>query len=328
MSAPETVEPRVSVVVATRNRAARLRDLLAALRSQTVAPDRFEVIVVDDGSSDGTAGYLREAAGDGSLLLDPLVLDRNEGRAAARERGWRVARAPLIAFIDDDCVPDPGWLEAGLAAHAAAPGAILQGRTEPIAAEVDAAGPLRRAFTRTIRVEALDPGFQTCNIFYPRELLERVDGFDTEAFGLVHGGEDSDLAWRAIATGARAKFVEGALVAHAVNWQGPLGKLRFAAGWELKAYARHPGLRRAHFTHLVFWKHSHYLLFRALLAVALPRRLRFLAPWLVVPYLRDLLARGRVEGGGPLLAPFYVVHDLVELVTVIRAAIRYRTPML
>ena len=51
----------------------------------------------------------------------------------------------------------------------------------------------------------------------------------------------------------------------------------------MRVYARHPELRRAHFTHRVFWKHSHYLLFRALLALALPRRLRFLAPWLAAP---------------------------------------------
>jgi glycosyltransferase involved in cell wall biosynthesis len=320
--------PRVSVVVATRNRADRLRDLLAGLRAQTLDSGEFEVVVVDDGSDDGTADYLAGEGAAAGLRLEPLSLERNRGRAAAREAGWRAAHAALIAFVDDDCVPDPRWLEAALDAHRTTPEAILQGRTEPIAAEVAATGPLRRPFTRTIRVESLDPGFQTCNIFYPRVVLERIGGFDTDAFGLVHGGEDSDLAWRAIATGARAAFVEDALVSHAVNWQGPLGKLRFAAGWELKAYARHPGLRRAHFTHLVFWKHSHYLLVRALLAAALPRRLRFLAPWLVVPYLRDLIARGRVEGGGPLMAPYWILHDLVELVTVVRAAIRYRVPML
>jgi glycosyltransferase involved in cell wall biosynthesis len=325
---PDSRGPEVAVVIPTRNRRPRLEALLAALATQTVPAESFEVIVVDDASGDGTAEYLRERASAVPFRLEPLVLARNEGRAAARERGWRSARAGLIAFVDDDCVPDPGWLEAALGAHRRLPEAILQGRTEPIAEELTSTGPLRTPFTRTIRVDALDPAFQTCNIFYPRQLLERIDGFDTDAFGLVHGGEDSDLAWRAIATGARAAFVSEALVAHAVNWQGPVGKLRFAASWELKAYARHPGLRRAHFTHRLFWKNSHYLFARAALAAALPRRLRFLAPWLVLPYVRDLLARGRVEGGGPLLAPYYVLHDAIEVITVLRAALRYRTPML
>ena len=70
---------------------------------------------------------------------------------------------------------------------------------------------------------AFDPAFQTCNIFYPRAILERVGGFDIEAFGRVHGGEDSDLAWRAIKSGAAAVFADGALVHHAVNELGPAG---------------------------------------------------------------------------------------------------------
>ncbi len=317
-----------SVVVATHNRERRLGDLLDALRAQTHPSERFEVVIVDDGSSDGTERLLAGAAGRGDLPLRAIRIDPGAGRAAARERGWRSARGKLIAFTDDDCVPEPGWLAAGIAACADRPGAIVQGRTEPVAAELEEAGDVRRAFTRTIRVPELDPGFATCNIFYPRELLERVGGFDVERYGRVHGSEDSDLAWRAIARGARAAFASDAVVRHAVNWLGPLGKLRFAATWELRAYADHPGLRRAHFTHGIFWKRSHYLLVRALLALALPQRLRFLAPWLVAPYARDLLARGRVEGGGPLLAPYYVLHDLVELAATARSAIRHRTPML
>jgi glycosyltransferase involved in cell wall biosynthesis len=321
-------ELEASVVVATHDRAARLGALLAALRAQTLPAERFEVIVVDDGSGDETAAVLERETGRGGLQLRTLRLEPSRGRAAARQRGWHEAGAPVVAFTDDDCEPSRDWLAAGLAACTRHPGAIVQGRTEPIAAELEQCGPWRRPFTRTIRVPALDPGFATCNVFYPRALLERIGGFDVEAYGRVHGGEDSDLAWRAIATGARAAFAPDALVRHAVNRLGPLGKLRFAAGWELRAYADHPGLRRAHFSHLVFWKPSHYLLARALLGLALPRRARWLAPWLVTPYLRHLLDRGRVEGGGPLLAPYFALHDLVEMATVARAALRYRTLML
>jgi glycosyltransferase involved in cell wall biosynthesis len=318
--------PDVSIVVATHNRAPRLASLLEAVRAQSIAPERFELIIVDDGSSDETATVLERAAAGGELQA--ISLPQSVGRAGARERGWRIARAPLVAFTDDDCEPAPAWLEAGLAAAAAHPGAIVQGRTEPIAAELEAVPPRRLPFTRTIRVEALDPGFATCNVFYPRELLERVGGFDLERYGRVHGGEDSDLAWRAIAAGARAAFEPQALVRHAVADLGPLGKLRVAASWQLRAYADHPGLRRAHFTHGIFWKPSHALLVRALLALALPRRLRFAGPFLVAPYARYLIARGRLEGGGPAAAPFYALLDLVELVTVARTGARHRTPML
>jgi GT2 family glycosyltransferase len=260
------------------------------------------------------------------------VIERPEsgGPATARDQGWRAARGALIAFTDDDCVPEPEWLEAGIAAAGDREDALVQGRTEPPEGEFERLGALEKPFTRTIRVRELDPAFQTCNVFYARPLLERIGGFDTAAFGREPGGEDSDLAWRAIEAGAEPVFCDAAVVRHAVNRLGPLGKLRVAARWTvpLQVYARHPELRRAHFTHAIFWKHSHYLLVRALLGAVLPRRLRLLAPWLAYPYLRQLIERGRVEGGGPLLAPFYLLHDLVELATVVRAAIRYRTPML
>jgi GT2 family glycosyltransferase len=254
--------------------------------------------------------------------------EENRGRARAREDGWRAARGELIAFTDDDCEPDPRWLELGLRACAQNPGAIVQGRTDPKRDEQEAVGPFGRPFTRSIAVTRLDAGFQTCNIFYPRDLLERIDGFDVAAFGRVHGGEDADLAWRAIATGARPVFARDARVYHAVTRLGPIGKLRLAAGWEMKAYARHDGLRRAHFFRRIFWKGSHYLLLRALLAKLLPRRWRLMRAWLAAPYAVHLAERGRVEGGGLLLAPYFVLHDLIEICAVARAGIRYRTPML
>jgi glycosyltransferase involved in cell wall biosynthesis len=325
MSAPE-----VSVVVATSNRAGPLAELLAGLRSQTLASERFEVIIVDDASTDDTAAVLaRETAADG-LRLRTIERASRGGPATARDDGWRAARGAVVAFTDDDCVPEPGWLQAGLEACGGRAMALVQGRTEPPPGEFERLGPLEKAFSRTMRVTELDPNFQTCNVFYARALLERVEGFDTAAFGRDPGGEDSDLGWRAIAAGAEPAFCERAVVRHAVNRLGPLGKLRVAARWAtpMRVYARHPQLRHAHFTNRFFWKHSHYVLFRALLALALPRRLRFMAPWLVAPYARHLILRGRVEGGGPLMAPFFIVHDLVEMVTVARAAVRYRTPML
>lgn len=320
--------PDVSIVVATHNRAARLESLLTALAAQSLPRERFELVVVDDGSGDATARILERSAAARELQPQVIRLPTSVGRAGARERGWREARAPLVAFTDDDCEPDPEWLAAGLAAAARQPGAIVQGRTEPIAAELEAVPPHRLPFTRTIRVTELDPGFATCNVFYPRELLERIGGFDVDRYGRVHGGEDSDLAWRAIGAGARATFADDAIVRHAVADLGPLGKLRVAAQWELRVYADHPGLRRAHFSNRVFWKQSHALLVRALLGLVLPPRLRFVAPWLVAPYARYLLARGRVEGGGPAAAPYYALLDLVELITVARTGIRHRTPML
>jgi glycosyltransferase involved in cell wall biosynthesis len=316
--------PRVSVAVATYERADRLERLLDGLRAQTLPAQDFEVIVVDDASGEATMATLDAAVASGDLDLHVIRHPENRGRAMSREDGWRAARAPVVAFTDDDCVPAPDWLETGLAACAENAGAIVQGRTEPDPEEVDRLGP----FARTVRVPDYDAAFQTCNIFYPREVLESAGGFDTEAFGRVHGGEDSDLAWRAIKGGARAVFDERPLVRHAVNELGPTGKLRVCAGWTLLAYARHPELRRAHFATPIFWKHTHLWLARALLGLLLPRRLWALKVWLALPWARSLYARGRLEGGGPPLAPFYAACDVAEMYAAARSSAKYGRLML
>ena len=123
----------------------------------------------------------------------------------------------------------------------------------------------------TLRVRSLGPFFQTCNVTYPRALLEEVGGFDEETFS-VPGGEDCDLARRCFAAGADAVFAPDALVHHAVHELGPMGKLRVAWRWSetMRLYARHPAMRET-LTYKIFWKKSHYLLVRAGLALVLPR---------------------------------------------------------
>lgn len=314
--------PEVSVVFATHNRAGRLPRMLAALRSQTLAPDRFEVIAVDDGSADDTAAVLEREVAAGGLDLRVLGHDRPRGPAAARNAGWRAARGPAVLFTDDDCVPSPGWIEAALAAWQARPDRIVQGRTEPDPAERDAAGP----FTRTLRVTRLGPNYQTCNILYPRALLERHGGFDAQAFPSC-GVEDADLAWRCLADGACAVFAPRALTFHAVHRLGPMGKLGIAWRWHEapNLYVRHPSMRRQ-LTYGLFWKKSHYLLLRAALGVLVPRPLRF---WFYAPLAPSYLRRARNEGGGALwAAPYFLVHDAVEMAAIVRGAIRYRTPVL
>lgn len=317
--------PQVSVVFATHDRARRLRELLDSLERQTLDPGAFEVIVVDDASTDGTGDVLRRALADATLDLCLIHRERSGGPAVARNAGWRRARGELVAFTDDDCVAAPGWLAAGLDAWRADPRAVVQGRTDPRPDELHERGP----FSRTLSVHALGPYFQTCNIFYPRSLLERLGGFDELAF-TGPGGEDTDLAWKAIALQTPTLFAPDAQVFHAVQRLGPAGTLRLAWRWTetVQLFARHPPLRRLHLQYRVFWKGWHYLLLRALLSTLLPRRLRLVRDWLAWPYLGALLMRPQQEGGGVALIPFWVLHDVVEMAAIVRGAIRYRTPVL
>jgi hypothetical protein len=88
-------------------------------------------------------------------------------------------------------------------------------------------------------------------------------------------------------------------------------------------FKRHPGLRK-HLIAKVFWKQTHYDLARFVLAMILPRRLWPLRWWLAARYVVHLTNRR----SGPLLAPYLVLHDLVEVVAVLRGAVRYRVPVI
>ena len=98
------MSPRLSVVICSRNGAAGVDRCLRALAEQTIRPAP-EVIVVDDGSADGTADV---ACGHGAVVLRH---ETSRGPAAARNTGARVASAPILAFLDDDCEPEPRWAE-------------------------------------------------------------------------------------------------------------------------------------------------------------------------------------------------------------------------
>jgi GT2 family glycosyltransferase len=316
------LRPQVSVVVPTHDRPERLAALLAGLRAQTLAPGAFEVVVVDDGSvTPGTQEVLAAELSRGTLQLRTVRHASARGTAAGRNSGWRGARAPVVAFTDDDCVPEANWLSAGLAVSARNPGAIVQGRTEPNPSELGRRG----VFSRTISVDALGPQYEACNIFYPRALLERVGGFD-EIFGLFSAGEDTDLAWRALEGGGGSVFARDALVFHAVHTLGPLRTLREATRLTRTplVFARHPQAR-AMLTRRVFWNGWHYLVIRSLLALALPRPLR---RFLLTRHAMQLAARARAAGAGAWAVPFLLVYDAIETGAVARGGLRYRTPVL
>src|SRR6476646_9913017 len=119
----------ISIVVPTRNRAQRLRALLASLAEQ--AAPRFEVIVVDNASEDETLAVVAEADAAPDAHVRAIHLPQPLGPAVARNRGWRAAQGELVVFTDDDVVAQPGWLASIAAAHARDPEALVQGRTEP-----------------------------------------------------------------------------------------------------------------------------------------------------------------------------------------------------
>jgi GT2 family glycosyltransferase len=310
--------PAAAVVVATHDRAGRLAALLAGLRRQTLPPGYFEVIVVDDASADATQDVLAAELARGELRLTMTANREALGPAAARNRGWRLASAPLIAFTDDDCVPTPAWLEELIAAAVGHPDAIVRGPTLPDPAETDRLGP----FSKTVAIDGPSPHFETCNVAYPRALLERIGGFD-ESYP-TPAGEDSDLGSRALAAGGVPAFTARALVHHAVFSRGPreaLGDALLAADG-VRAYKRNPELRR-NLALGMFYDRSHPLLLAAF-AGLLTRRPPVAAA-LCLPYARNLRARVRDRGLRPRHAGYLALFDAVQLYAAARGSARHRT---
>jgi glycosyltransferase involved in cell wall biosynthesis len=313
--------PSVSVVVATKNREPMLRALLSCLEAQTLGRDAFEVLVVDDGSTDGTRAALEETVQRGSLSLRLLVHEKSRGPAAARNHGWRAARGELIAFTDDDCEPVPEWLERIVAEAEANPGQIIQGCVLPNPREAANAG----AFSRSLRVDRPSPHYETANVLYPRVVLEDLDGFD-EQYG-APAGEDTDLGWRARARGVQYVFAPTALVHHAVHQRGAMNTLRDAlrATDSVRPYRDHPGLR-VYLDMGVFYDRSHAYLLQAALAVVLARRTPA-ALLFAAPYAARMVRRSRAEGKPLRAAPFFVLRDAVEVFAALRGAVRHRVPI-
>jgi GT2 family glycosyltransferase len=273
----------VSVVVSTHNRPERLRHLLRSLEAQTLSRDLFEVVVVDDGSLPPTRELLEAELGRGALMLRTVRHEQAIGPGGGRHSGWRAARAPLIAFVDDDCAATPEWLAHGL--------------------------------QRARNVQHL----------YPREVLASLNGFD-EDFGTRPGGEDTDLAWRAIEAGRATVQAPDAVVFHAVEHLGVGGTLRVAARWgpTIRVFARHPRTRVMLYRGY-FWNVWHYLMWRSLLSLVGPR---WLTRVVLTLHLIELRRRARTAGAGSWAIAFLIVHDLVECWSVAGGALRYRTLVL
>jgi len=204
--------PRVSIIVPFRDRRTMVRELLEALAAQTATD--FEVLMVDDGSTDGAPLEVRADVEAGR----PVRLLRNEGAGAyaARRVGVAASDAMYLAFTDSDCVPDADWIACGVAALDKGAD-VVNGTTVPARAP----GPLER--TMWSGEEGLYP---TSNVFYRREAYDRAGGFDLSAgdrFGFAAGsrprrmgfGEDTLLAWAVRRSGV-AVHRPDAVVRHAV----------------------------------------------------------------------------------------------------------------
>jgi serine acetyltransferase/glycosyltransferase involved in cell wall biosynthesis len=122
------MNPRISVVVATRDRVASVVRLVEQLGAQTLEPSAFEIIVVDDGSAVPAADALAQVKPGPALRTIRIEWS---GQAVARHQGATMAQGDILVFLDDDMQVGPGYLGAQLARHDATPRAVVLGRILP-----------------------------------------------------------------------------------------------------------------------------------------------------------------------------------------------------
>jgi glycosyltransferase involved in cell wall biosynthesis len=198
--------PTVSVVVPTYNRRLSAQQTVECLLRQSLPP--HEIIVVDDGSTDGTAETLRQTFGGAIKVLSR----KNGGPAAARNCGIREANGDFVAFTDSDCLPDETWLSELLKGFdsprvAGVGGVVKRADADLVSEYVDAVGMLN-PFIQNGEVDYL----VTANACFRRDVLFEARLFD-ERF-VKPGGEDTELSVRVRSLGYELKFNPDAVVLH------------------------------------------------------------------------------------------------------------------
>ena len=197
--------PRISVLVCTYNGARTIRDCLDALE-QLDYPD-YEVIVVDDGSTDATAAIARE--------YDCLLIQtENRGLACARNTGLQTATGEIVAYIDDDAYPDPHWLTYLAFTFLNTPHVAVGGPNLPPSEDGSIAECVAHAPGGPVHVLLTDseaehiPG---CNMAFRKHCLEEIGGFDPQ---FRTAGDDVDVCWRLQEKGWTLGFSPAAMVWH------------------------------------------------------------------------------------------------------------------
>lgn len=248
MQEPRESRILVSVIIPTRNRSSLLKEAIESLWAQTLAPKKFEIIIVDNCSTDDTAEMMTQSQAVSPSSLLYYRNESNQGPLASFNTGARLARADILAFTDSDCWVSPDWLDRGIKAF---------GEDERIAF---VAGAIRDKPGQEVKFFSYPNGakggenffYPAGNILFRKSIFWELNGYDLtlfygEVFGkFILGFGDTDLPWRMKKSGHKYVYKDDVIVYHEVKKVTPSDWLL----WPLRMFVipllikKHPELRK------------------------------------------------------------------------------------
>jgi len=278
-SANENSMIQVSVIIPTFRRPQSLSRCLLALERQSFPRDAYEVIVVSDGPDEISELIVPDfIKGDQRFIF--LQTPLKKGPAAARNFGWKKANGSLIAFTDDDTLPDRHWLNAIWKAYNGEKLIAYSGRIKvPL--------PLRPTDYEKNTAGLETAEFVTANCCCTKAALEKVGGFD-EQFAMAWR-EDSDLYFKLIEASIPVIQLPDALVVHPVRY-APWGvsiKEQKKGMFNALLYKKYPQLYRQKIQRLPAWNYYVMVICVLIFIVAIGWQIKWLtvlsvAGWLVL----------------------------------------------
>lgn len=222
---PANKEPAISVVICTYNRDKFIGEALNCLARQTLPADAFEIIVVDNNSTDNTARITKDFIAAHPHLNARYVHEPNKGLSFARNRGIREANAPVITYIDDDAEAIPGFLQQiADFMHADNTIAGVGGKVIPKYSESREPewmskylngfvglmdyGPLPKRFDHTMKYPA------GCNMTYTKDILVKAGGFNNQ---LTFRSDDKYIFYQVTKLSKNIYYLPGAMLYHNID---------------------------------------------------------------------------------------------------------------
>jgi glycosyltransferase involved in cell wall biosynthesis len=312
---------KVSIVIPTYNRKESLNNTLISLFNQTCSQDKYEIIVCDDGSTDGTEEMVNDL-----IKKSPCALryfkEENKGPASARNLGISNALGEIIGFTDDDCVVSKTWIEY----------AVPHLNNKKIGGVIGATIPEETytqktlKTTHTLQITEEEASYATCNIFYSKNVLIEVGGFDAE-FKMALS-EDTDLGLRVKNRNYEFCFDNTIIVYHNVTYRSIIQHLKSLKKYESRVllHKKHPELKK--FLGFIHNKKHIYPIFTFIYVVFYPFNYSYiLLLFAISTYLwAHVFIDWKIKMYPYRIVLFikHLVPDTIRLYYAIRGSIRYR----